>query len=226
MLPPGTVQIRQLELDPGAERLAHLDRLLSAGERARRDRLAFPWSRRRFTASQGALRELLGAALGVAPGALVLELGPGGKPYVAHPPGRALHFNLSHSEDRALVALARDREVGIDLEWTGRRTPHEALARRYFAPAEIEALARLPEGDRKAGFFRVWTRKEAFVKLLGAGLHFPLRAFEISVDPDRAELLALRHEGMSVSEFSLHHLEPGDGFVGALAVRGEVTVVS
>jgi 4'-phosphopantetheinyl transferase len=86
-----------------------------------------------------------------------------GKPFV---PGSEVRFNLSHSGELTVCAFARGREVGIDVELESRKTEPLRLAERFFAPDEAEAVRR----DGREAFFRIWVRKEAYVKALGLGI--------------------------------------------------------
>lgn len=96
---------------------------------------------------------------------------PDGKPYLKE---RELAFNLSHSGGLAVLAVGA-AELGVDVEWMGRDVEFLTLARRFFARPEWEWLERQP--DPREPFFRIWTRKEAYIKALGTGLRHPLDRF-------------------------------------------------
>ena len=116
------------------------------------------------------------------------EYGPYGKPYI--PEGTGPYFNLSHSGSRVMCVIA-ENEVGCDVEKIRYRRDTDRIARRYFAPEEIQALEAVQkEKKRKKLFFRYWTLKESFLKTVGSGLLQPLDQFcirlseeEISVCP-------------------------------------------
>lgn len=118
------------------------------------------------------LRRLLGAALGCTPERIAITVGPAGKPLLARRGGPPLFFNASRSGGWALVALARDAELGVDIEeapladavgWAG-------IARRFFAAADWQALLALPPDEGRDAFLRLWTRHEAVLKAAGLGL--------------------------------------------------------
>jgi hypothetical protein len=99
-------------------------------------------------------------------------------------------FNLSHSGGMGLIGWARDRELGVDVERWRELRDEAALVRRFFSQAEIAAYEALPEAQRRAGFFRCWTRKEAYVKAVGRGLGLPLHSFDVNLEQgDGARLL-------------------------------------
>ena len=141
---------------------------LSPDERARAERLVRAEDRHTFILFRGALRSLLARYLGnEAPGSLRFSYGPHGKPELCHP--QAIRFNLSHSGNRLAIAIGH-QPVGVDLEHMERATELDAVAARFYAPAETAALARLAPAPRRALFFRWWTAKEAALKAWGIGL--------------------------------------------------------
>ena len=176
-------------LDAPPERLAGLYDHLDAGERARAARYCVPVVRRRFVAARGILRELLGAHLGTHPAQVRFAPNAWGKPELAEGP----HFNLAHSGDLVLYAVT-EREVGIDVERVRPLENPEGLAKRFFSSTESEALQALPPTLRFKAFLITWVRKEAYVKARGEGLHHPLTAFDVPVDPETPPcLLEDRH---------------------------------
>lgn len=166
---------------PASERrLSDLLALLSDDERARIDRIRLEHVRRRHTAALAALRIAVGRTLGRDPAELQFRRGPHGKPYLEDD---ALSFNLTRSEDRFAVGVSDGGALGIDIEF-GRPIPRVAqLSGTVFADVEMAELAAFPEEDRHAAFYRGWTRKEAFIKAVGTGLHLPLRSFSVSLSP-------------------------------------------
>jgi 4'-phosphopantetheinyl transferase len=141
----------------------------------------------RSARTHAALRLVLGRLTGTAPERLRFERrcehcgGAGhGKPRLA---GRTdLGFSISHSGELALIAVARGLRVGADVERIRRRTDVLAIARGSLSARERHAIESLPAGEeRRAEFFRCWTRKEAYLKALGVGL-----AGGLDTDPDEA----------------------------------------
>jgi 4'-phosphopantetheinyl transferase len=121
---------------------------------------------RRFGLARGFLRALLGSYLGVPAGDLRFEYGPHGKPAL---PG-AIEFSLSHAGDLLAVAVGVDRAVGVDVEKSASSPDILALARRYFCPDEYRWLLAREGADQTDQFFRIWTRKEAYLKARGVGI--------------------------------------------------------
>lgn len=217
-LAPGEVHVFRLRLDLPPERRARLAATLSPDEEERARRLVRPELGQRFVAGRGQMREILGWLTGQPPQKVQFFYGPRGKPYLA---GGQLQFNLSHSHDRSLLAACLRAEVGVDLE---RLRPEASLrlARRYFSPAEVAALEALETAEQPAAFFRLWTRKEAFIKARGQGLFLSLQRFAVSLEPGHAELLSAEDEPEAPRRWQLFDLDPGPGFAAALALpRGE-----
>jgi len=173
--------------------------------------------RRRFVVARAALRGVLGAALGQPPRSLRFVEGPHGKPALADQPP-PLRFNLSHSGELALLALSLDRELGVDLERRRHHLDHLGIARRYFAPDELAALAALPAAQQETAFYRCWTRKEALLKAKGAGLTLPLDSFAVSVTEAAPQLLRTDWDTTEAQRWRLFHLAPAPGAIGAVAI--------
>lgn len=153
--------------------------LLSEDEKARGRSFVAALHRRRFVAGRARLRSLLGEHLGLDPRTLVFVQNEFGKPRLAH--HTSVHFSLSHSEDRAVLAVSDTVVIGADIERV-RALEHLDLARRYFHPNEVAAILCLPRREEQLeAFFRIWTLKEAVVKSLGTGLSIPLDSFEVSI---------------------------------------------
>jgi 4'-phosphopantetheinyl transferase len=100
-----------------------------------------------------------------------------------------LGFNLSHTADQALVAVANTEIVGVDIEEQREVQDLEHMAASHFAKAELDEWRALPVDRQIEGFFAAWTRKEAYVKACGAGLSMPLPSFEVALHPDLAPAL-------------------------------------
>ena len=133
---PDEVHLIGMTLDLPSPSVAGFERVLAPEERARAQRLAAGRDRSRWIAARGLLRVVLGAQLGQAPSAIRLSRGARGKPRSRGPPDSGLTFNLSHSGGRALIALARGREVGVDLKRVHTDLEFESIADVVFAAPE------------------------------------------------------------------------------------------
>jgi 4'-phosphopantetheinyl transferase len=210
-------------LDLPAPRIQALQHDLSEEELQRAERFHFQRHRGRFIAARGLLRTILGRYLKTDPGLLRFRYGPRGKPELGGEAGRSgLCFNISHSHGLALFAVTYGREVGVDVERIRSDLDGEKIAERFFSPREAAALRRLPAEVRQEAFFACWTRKEAYLKAIGEGIALRLDQFDVSVSPgDPATLLSIHGDRAEASHWSLKALDPGPGYMGALAVKGD-----
>ena len=221
---PGEVHVWRVDLGPAVAVPADSG-VLSGEERARAGRFQRPADRARSLAARASLRELLSRYVGAAPAALRFTAGPHGKPELE--PGIAAgapRFNLAHSGRLVLLAFAAC-DVGVDVEQLRDDVEIEGLARRFFAPEEIAAIHRATRGVRQVEtFFRIWTRKEAFLKAHGAGLAAPLDAFSTTT---RAGAARDEVDGESEeTHWYLRDLEPAPGYAGAVVTSRPSRVVA
>jgi len=182
-LPDDEITIWRASLDCEAAAARNLEALLSPDEISRADRFHFPRDRARFVAGRGILRTLLGAYLKREPPSLNFRYGPQGKPELEQNQANSLHFNLSHKEGLGVYAFARQRKLGIDVEAIATDFPGEDIARRFFSHRELQELIALSPDLRAEAFFLAWTRKEAYIKAQGQGLHIKLNSFDVTLTP-------------------------------------------
>ena len=175
-LNPGTAQVWSVALDLFHADAKRLEAVLCAEERRRAARYRREQDRVRFIAARATLRCLLAAHLGAEPHEIAFAYGANGKPALS--PGGGLEFNLSHSGDLAVIALAHDREVGVDVERLRPLSSAQRIAERLWSSGEAAALGTLDEDARLTAFFATWTRKEAVVKALGEGITGRLDGFD------------------------------------------------
>ncbi len=185
---------------------ARLDGILS---RVKRDGRMVAWGRLRF---------ILSRYLDCVPGDVGIERTSSGRPEIVFPEGADLRFSLTHSGDHALLAVSR-MAVGIDLEQMRPSVDVQALAARFFAGNESEAIACLPEDEQVEAFFRVWVRKEAYLKACGGSVPVGLSKCEVSVAAGEPRILATDFEEMD-SLSQLVDLSVHKGYLAALAVQG------
>ena len=153
--------------------------LLDPEERARAKRFRVDAPRRRFIITRGSLRVLLGAHLDVAPARLSFAAGEHGKPsLVVDGRPSKVGFNVSHTEDRGLIAIG-EGAMGVDIEFLGREADFDGVSKVVFTAVEQAALQAKSGQDRVALFYRLWTQKEALIKARGSGFAYPPRDFSV-----------------------------------------------
>ena len=216
------VHVWRAALDEPSPRIDSFLHTLAADEKTRAQRFYFQRDRERFITAHGVLRAILGFYLNRAAKCLSFCYGSHGKPALAwESGGDAIRFNMSHSHGVALYAVARGREVGIDLEFIRCDLEVEQIAERCFSRREIATLRALPTDLRKYAFFLCWTRKEAYIKARGEALSLPLDQFDVSLIPgEPAALLSTQPDSDEALRWSLQELTLASGYVAALAVEG------
>jgi len=222
-LPPALsaaeVHLWRAVLDVPHATFLSLEKNLDPQELARAGRFCFKVDQRRYIVAHGILRSILSHYLGAPAAEIQMTHNAYGKPRLAGDP--EISFNLSHSNNLLVLAFARGRELGIDVEYIRPELFDMQVAHRYFASREFHALQSLPPHLRQNAFFECWTRKEAYIKARGEGLSIPLDEFEVSFLPDEP-LIVLQVYGNPAEScrWSIQSLNPCPGYVVALVVEG------
>lgn len=212
------VRVCVIQLDAPPVAIEELHACLTPDEKVRAERYKVATARHQFVTGRGLLRQLLGTCLGVGPVEVPLAYTGAGKPVLADA-SRGIHFNVTHTDGLALIALAR-QPVGVDVERLRVMSDPEGLVGRFFSAAERDTYLGLPAELRTAGFFRGWTCKEAVIKASGLSVAY-LDEFDVELHPNRpAELLAARHPVLVGTKWRLTAWEPAGGYAAALAVEG------
>lgn len=102
-----------------------------------------------------------------------------GKPMLEEHP--EIHFNLSHGDGIA-ACIVGGRKCGIDCEKIREFRPN--ILKRVLSEQEQEYFGGVPDDEKNAAFFRLWTLKEAYIKAIGMGLSFPMNKAEFLLSGD------------------------------------------
>lgn len=199
--------------------------LFSEEERVRGFRFVRVEDQQKFFFSRYVLRTLLSRYLHIAPEKIIFSFGQNGKPFVSHDD---VQFNLSHSGNCVLLGVTMQNEIGVDVECIRKKYDFLALAKRFFAAAEFDAIHHYcSEREKIAAFYRCWTRKEAFIKATGLGLSFGLSDFEVSVAEILSDCSALSHVRSDVLQAkkwwlqSISMNELSEDYFAAFAIDGK-----
>lgn len=197
---PGVVEVWRISLPVGGTPAEADLRVLDETERARAMR---PGPRgAAYARAHAALRTIVGTHLGIEPSKVRILHTDDQKPRLAG--AGTLSYSLSHTDGLALIALASDREVGIDVERQSEAIDVDTVAAAFLPPADAAAVSMAPPEVRRRAFFTAWTRHEARLKLRGRGLE------------------AARSAGAedSVSLVLVRALNVGEGYAAAVAAEG------
>lgn len=220
-LTPETAHIWVVDLSLVDSRLVAYYDLLSEDERDRVSRFKFANDRNNYIVCRAVLRKLSAQYLKMKPQNIGFAYTDFGKPRFALE--TALKFNVSHSGDFAVIGFIKNQTIGIDIELIKQDFDVLEIAHNFFSKKEIEALKHLPKYLNHLGFYRCWTRKEAFIKAEGSGLSFPLDSFSVSIDSDEtASLLETNWDEKEKDKWSLYPFVPVQNYLAALAVKSKV----
>jgi 4'-phosphopantetheinyl transferase len=157
---------------------------LSAEERERYERFAFSRSKGEFLAGRALARTVLAGLLKAAPESIEFRISLSGKPSLAPGAGGGIEFNLSHTRSLVAAVFCSDCAVGIDAQAMDPRTATAAIAGRFFSESEKRHLLGFSGEAFSREFFKVWTLKEAWLKVRGSGISIPLGSFSITPPSD------------------------------------------
>ena len=189
-LATGQVDVWLFQLNISQPRIKQFYPLLSVEEKQRSERLVNFIHRKRMIAAHGFMRTVLSLYLQRPAESLEFVRAEKGKPSLKrrlHEP--ELQFNLSHSHNLAIVALANAQSLGVDIEYINPKHEWKKIIHRFFTDTEQSAIFSLPEAQQEQAFYQVWTRKEAHMKVTGQGLHLGPGQFTVTVPPQAAAFI-------------------------------------
>jgi 4'-phosphopantetheinyl transferase len=215
-----TVHVWGFSLEGSDRTLTSCENWLSSEERARSARFIHREHQIRFSLAHGVLRALLARYVECEPSELRLHTSATGKPILLDQQNtpHSLRFNLSHSHGRMLIALARDRDVGVDVEQVRDKVEVLKLAERFYTSREYQDLLNRRNSDQTRQFYRYWVAKEALLKGQGAGL-LSLQHCEIHSRSGRV-IAEISPASTMQTGWSIQWLNCGLGWQGAVSAHG------
>ena len=218
----GTVDLWSSSLEADVSGLEYCRACLSEEERARAARFVRPQDQIRFTLAHGGLRVVLARYLGIEPAGVRFLAGPTGKPALLDQQGgsHGVHFNLSHSHGRMLVAIAKGQDVGIDLELVRGNLQPLKLAERFYTQTEYETIKSLPAADHAFHFYRLWVAKEAWLKAQGAGIASLQQCEILGFDSSSRGSVRLSSDSAMQPGWTVQWLSCGQDWQGAVSAFG------
>lgn len=182
MLGIDEVHVWEVALDSLVMQRAVMENVLSEEERKRAGRFHFAKHRERWILARTSLRSILARYIDETPDAITFYSNVYGKPELATGSTRIrVHFNLSHAQNLALIAVAL-APIGIDVESIEWQTDWASLAPRVFTEREFAVFKAAGAEAQSHLFYQLWTRKEAYMKARGLGMSLPVRAFSVGIE--------------------------------------------
>ena len=202
--------------------IQHYPSLLSSDEKDRMATFRSASRQRQFLIARAALRTVLSLYMpGHAPETHKFSVNPHGKPTLSENPHK-LVFNLSHSRNKVLIGVTRQRQLGVDIEYMEPKRNITKIAGHYFNQAEWndDLLRQEANGNVNAAFrfYKLWTLKEAFIKAEGRGWTIPTDGFYFTADnASQPELVITTPNFQTTSTWRFTHQFLTDGYSMALA---------
>lgn len=218
----GLIDVWAFDLRSDDALLAACQELLSSEETSRADRFVFEQHRRAFAIARATLRVILGWYVDRPAASLVFGETSSGKPFLvrADSTGNPVFFNLSHSGERALLAVA-SRELGADIEQERSDVSAREIGSRYFAPREQSVIAASADNQLLEMFFRYWVAKESVLKAQGIGLGFDLHRFCVEFNAGHTHATVTSDDTSALSaDWQVRVLPVGTGWQAAVCARG------
>ena len=218
---PSQTAVDVWAVDLDTKELAHYEAFLSVDEQERASRFRFERDRHRYIVGRGCLRYLVGQYLAISPAKIVFAYNDYGKPYLrAQPEQPDLRFNVTHSQQFALLGLTWGRRLGVDIEVIRPFADLADLVSRFFAPEEVSVWKTVQPAQQIEAFLYGWTRKEAFIKAIGDGLSYPLDQFVVSLHPsEQARLIAIGNSLSAAQNWKVISLRPFPQTIAAIVVE-------
>ena len=214
-----------IELFP-REFLSYCRNILSNNELEKANRYHFKSDFTRYVLIRGVLRIILAGYLELKPNEIKFSYNQFGKPEVSqHTERQPLYFNVSHSEDMALIAISTYGPVGVDIE---RRRPVHYLveiAKRHFTSSEYLELFSVSEEQRLDAFYRCWTKKESYIKAIGKGLSHPLDSFSVPIVDCHGSVKTMDHNSYTHPSWVVTELNVLAGYIAAVSVRSMLPII-
>lgn len=192
------VHIFRICIDDHLEKLNSYTNLLNAQESLRALRFFKAEDRERFIICRGALKQLLGRYLNSAPETIVIVADDRKKPFIKN--DQCLHFNVSHSK-KCIVFAISNSNVGIDVEYISEKFNFHPVAQTCFTPAELNSLKESCNATYQ--FYKIWTRKEAFLKAIGKGINDDMNKSDCLNDCSVNEIAGSGNDTYTINSFEI-----------------------
>lgn len=210
-------------LDFDDESIAAFFNLLSDDEIQIALRFRFDCHRKQYIASHGLLRSILCEYIRIEPQFLTFRTNQYGKPRLSSNRNISdIRFNISHSHKLCVIAVAKELEIGIDIEFIHRDINFLEIAKSVFSKNDLATYRSMPENVQKIVFFRCWTRKEAYLKAKGKGLSPNLDQLEVCFLHSESDGILSSADSPGKDKYwHLFDITPFPGYTGALSTEGK-----
>ncbi len=219
MIYENALHLWKIPLNISEKEISSLVLSLSEEERKSATRFRFDKHRHRYIIAHAAMRKIVANHLNISTHALNIDFNKYGKPYISNNP---LYFNLSHSEDIALVSISFHGQVGIDIEFLKSEIDMLGIAQRFFHPIEFEQLIKIPPENRSHYFYTCWTGKEAFLKAKGIGIANHLKMFALDLqDLNKLKIILVDKAFDEFKTWTIHTFQPQENYMATVVSQAK-----
>lgn len=213
LLLPDEIHLWKFNLSSLLPLLATYEVLLNNEEIAHANRFRFDIHRQRYILARAVLRKILSLYAHEAAAKIIFNFGKKGKPYLLHNPEN-IFFNLSHSNELAMIAIRSQQEIGADIEKIENNID-ENIIKRFFDQQEYKALMQLNPIERIIGFYKLWSAKEALIKTLGESVFSTIECSPILLQMN-TQVIQMSHQN-KINNYHLDIFSPHPGYQAAFA---------
>lgn len=220
---PQVIHLWQIPLHTPISPNLPYEEILDTDELLMAKRLRSASGKQHYLTSHVALRHILSSYLGCLAKEIPYTFNKYGKRYLRpeeNPLG--IEFNLSHSQDLAVCAVAQEKCIGVDIEYLRLVEYQNEIAKQLFTPKENHFYLCLPTEQRQEAFFQLWTMKEAFIKAIGEGFSFGPENVGFSLFPPSVDSLPFPDE---LPQWYIHNFTPKSGYMGTIATKQPIRLV-
>jgi 4'-phosphopantetheinyl transferase len=196
--------------------------MLSDDERENYQRLRLPEHKQEYLVSHVLLRTVLARYLSIAPASIEFCVDGHGKPSLDKKHSQGLRFNLSHTSGMAVCAVAKDTDLGVDIERHSDSAALVDMADHYFSESEVAYLTSLPKPQQIEAFFDFWTLKEAYIKARGKGVVEPLGSFTFGLEGINGVPVFHTEAGIDSKSWGFRLFKSVDDYTIALAANHSI----
>jgi 4'-phosphopantetheinyl transferase len=219
------VHVWQARIDNSSVYSEDTSSTLSQDERERAHKFQFQKDREHFILRHYQLRLILSKYCGCQPHEIKFRYNSYKKPFIFMPEFKEIKFNISFSHDLMLVGLNRHKDIGIDIEKVHEIHDLETVAVNNFSSRELKILNETL--DKTKTFFKIWTRKEAFIKATGKGMYYPLKTFCVNINSTgNCEHLVIFNRPIRSKQWRIAELNTSEGYIASLAIKSNKFQIS
>ncbi len=219
------VHIWYADLNLSENLIQLMGNVLNQDEKDRAARFVRDEDRLHFIAARSILRNILSRYCHCAPENIQFNYNAKGKPFLnVEQMQLDIQFNLSHSHGVALYAISLIENIGIDIEYNQRQIHPLDIAQRFFSNEEITLLSQLPASEQLTGFYKIWTRKEAYVKAIGEGISHPFDQFSVDLMNNKSKIKLNAAKG-KLSEWTIYEILTDTKYSAALALPFDEPII-